>query len=374
MVSFWPWRGGSSSTASFEKTLSTLSAKIATSQSKLDRLRSSARRIKVLWTLYLTFAYLVYAIVLLIVVGYKNMGSLEWAGFAAGPVIIYGVRALITAYFNFRIEASASRLKEQQEERAKTIQQLKDATKYDSTLELLEKYGGADGRPKDKQGDKEDQEKQEAAGPGARPGDHQHPMPGRTNMPPPPTANIPRPESSPGTPQPGHGGPLSRSNDVEPEALYAPNAELDADAYTYTPRPAGPRRGTSASLGPAEPHWYDRIFDVLLGDDETAPKNRIVLICRACRLVNGQAPPGTKSLSELGTWKCMACGAPNGEMDEGRKIVKEVLGAGQAAAARDAPAESESAREDTPDVVVGGKEEDDGPAASVRKRRGKGKK
>lgn len=67
-------------------------------------------------------------------------------------------------------------------------------------------------------------------------------------------------------------------------------------------------------------------MDLLLGEDETAPKNRIVLVCKHCRLVNGQAPPGTTSLSELGLWKCMACGAMNGELDEGKRLVKEVLG------------------------------------------------
>lgn len=369
MVSFWPWRGGTSSTASFEKTLSTLSTKIANTQSRLDRLRSNGRRIKVLWTLYLTFAYLVYAIVLLIVVRYQNMGRVEWTGIAAGPVIIYGVRTLITTYFNFRIEATAARLKDQQEERAKTIQQLKDATKYDSTLELLEKYGGADGKPKDKQKNKEGRDNDKATAENAQHGDSKHTMPARTNLPPPPTANIQRHEGAPGTPQLGHGTQHPRSNDIEPEALYAPNAEFEAD--TYPQRPSFPANG---SAGPAESHWYDRIFDVLLGDDETAPKNRIVLICQACRLVNGQAPPGTKSLSELGVWKCMACGAANGEMDEGRRIVKEVLDASEEAAVAGAEPTEPEMVEDF-DVATSSKQDlDDGPAASVRKRRGKGKK
>lgn len=87
MASFWPFRRGSSSTASFEKTLSTLSKKIADSQAKLDRTRASSRRIKVLWTLYLSFAYLVYAIILLAVVGWKNLGAYEWTGMAGGPVL-----------------------------------------------------------------------------------------------------------------------------------------------------------------------------------------------------------------------------------------------------------------------------------------------
>lgn len=81
-----------------------------------------------------------------------------------------------------------------------------------------------------------------------------------------------------------------------------------------------------AALAGSQGHWYDRIMDLLLGEDETSPKNRIVLICKSCRLVNGQAPPGTHSLSELGTWKCMACGTTNGEVDEGKRLVKEVLG------------------------------------------------
>ena len=80
-------QGDSSSTASFEKTLSTLSSKIADTQTRLDKVRSSSRRVKVLWTLYLTFAYLVYAIVLILVVGYKNMGAYEWTGLAGGPVM-----------------------------------------------------------------------------------------------------------------------------------------------------------------------------------------------------------------------------------------------------------------------------------------------
>ncbi|KAJ3500781.1 hypothetical protein NM208_g17071 [Fusarium decemcellulare] len=80
-------QGDSSSTADFEKTLSTLSTKITDTQASLDKLRSSSRRAQVLWTLYLSFAYLVYAIVLLLVVGYKNLGAYEWTGLSGGPVL-----------------------------------------------------------------------------------------------------------------------------------------------------------------------------------------------------------------------------------------------------------------------------------------------
>ncbi|KHN94439.1 uncharacterized protein MAM_07755 [Metarhizium album ARSEF 1941] len=270
--------GADSSPASFEKTLSSLSSKITTSQSQLDRLHTSARRVKVLWTLYFGFAYVVYAIVLLLVVGHKNLGAYEWTGMAGGPILVYVVRALINAYFNFRIESETTRLKGYHDDRAKTIQKLKDATRYDSTLQLIEKYGG------EKKG--EDEEKSEENGTKqGREHDKAKKKPhvsstGRTNLPPPPTANIARPDAQP------------QPHDVDAE--FAPNA--------YAP----PAPSRTQYMVP-ETHWYDRIFDVLLGEDETAAKNRFALICHSCRLVNGQAPPGTKSLVE--------------------RIVDEVLGA-----------------------------------------------
>jgi len=327
MVSFWPWGKENSSPASFEKALSALSTKITATQTQLEQNRAKSRRVKVLCTLYLGFAYLVYGIVLVLVVGWRNMGPLEWTGLAGGPVVITLVRAATTAFFDYRIERLSARLKEYQTERAKTIQKLKEATKYDSTLELLEKYGGADN--KQKKGTTAAEER-EGGGQGAegRPKPKHPGLPPRTNMPPPPTANIQRPAvSRPETPK---SRPQSRfGTPAQPPAIQ-PDADLSAEfapnAFDGKPPPALLQYPPAVMAPPAESHWYDRILDTLLGEDETAAKNRIVLICARCHLVNGQAPPGTKSLSELGMWKCMACGASNGEMDEGKRIVQEVLG------------------------------------------------
>ena len=65
-------------------------------------------------------------------------------------------------------------------------------------------------------------------------------------------------------------------------------------------------------------------MDVLLGEDESLPRNRIALICNKCRLVNGQAPPGVKRLEDLGRWRCGGCGAPNGEEIEAKRIVATI--------------------------------------------------
>jgi hypothetical protein len=63
------------------------------------------------------------------------------------------------------------------------------------------------------------------------------------------------------------------------------------------------------------------LLDVLLGEDEMQPRNRMAMICGSCRLVNGQAPPGIKTLEELGRWRCGSCGAWNGEESEATKIL-----------------------------------------------------
>jgi hypothetical protein len=368
MVSLWPWRKDDSSTASFEKTLSTLSTKITSNQARLDKLRASSRRVRVLWTLNLSFAYLVYAIVLLLVIGYQNMGAYEWGGLAGGPFLIYGTRALLSTYYSLRIESFESRLKEDQEERAKTIQKLKDATKYDSTMELIEKYGGQpQGKSKKEAADEKDSANSKT------PRQNQGPSPNRL-MVPPPTANIQRPPSSGAT-----GGPPQPPHGLEPTAEFAPNAEYAQSpphqAYPGPPPPPQP------VMAPPETHWYDRIFDALLGEDEAAPKNRIVLICQSCHLVNGQAPPGSRTLADVGLWRCMACGANNGELeDEGRRIVREVLD-GRANGDDDGTGpngDEERKPEDT--IEVGGDEKMneeatgatgiDGPAAAVGRRRG----
>lgn len=151
---------------------------------------------------------------------------------------------------------------------------------------------------------------------------------------------------------------------MEPGAEFAPNAE-------YT-RPVTPTPGAISPpvfqqqpvMAAPESHWYDRVFDVLLGEDETAPKNRIALICASCRLVNGQAPPGVTSLADVGMWRCMSCGARNGETveDEGQRIVREVLGE----ADQGKPASEPSVSSDDGEGAG-----NDGPASSVRRRRSK---
>jgi hypothetical protein len=288
---------------------------------------------------------------------------------------IYTTRVVITSYYTFRIESLEAKLKSLQEERNNTIQKLKEATKFESTQELIEKYGGADGKP-------QIHVKEEA------PQQTSFTLPDRIHISPPPTANIPRRDLSPAS-------FAGSSRPVTPLTQSVASLDTTAEPNAFGQNLARPQSAQSQLQGiqppstPTEPHWYDRIFDVLLGEDETAAKNRIVLICKSCRLVNGQAPPGTKSLGELGMWKCMACGTPNGEMDEGKRIVRDVLKSqlkrekgtkepttpmtdlGNNQAERASASTSTGSEGDSPLSAPSQPPSpfDDGPAASVRARR-----
>lgn len=65
-------------------------------------------------------------------------------------------------------------------------------------------------------------------------------------------------------------------------------------------------------------------MDIVLGEDETLPKNRLALICHQCRLVNGQAPPGVRRLEEVGKWRCSGCNFMNSEEKEETRLLKEI--------------------------------------------------
>lgn len=219
---------------------------------------------------------------------------------------IYGIRYALTSYFDYRISNTEIYLKKLNKDRDATIERLKEATKYNSTQQLLEKYGAS---PKQKAqapspGRKQTQGPQK---PAQAPGQ-------RTGIAPPPTANIQRPgqQQQPITPQ---RAPSNVSRPQEPSSQQPPP---DAPSAEFAPNAFGAAELTKQfSAAPAttftQTHWYDRILDALLGEDETQPKNRLALICSECRLVNGQAPPGARSLEDVGRWRCSSCHAWNGK-------------------------------------------------------------
>lgn len=211
---------------------------------------------------------------------------------------------------------------------------MKEATKYNSTQQLLEKYGA---EPPNSGRDAKGETGQD--GPQLAPQTNLPPV-SRTGIAPPPTANIRR--SSTGPPS-SHNPPPPSSRDVIPptsnnglenqnpyapdEPGFAPNAFSGPPPHPSTPQVASQQTPqTQYSDYGQQTRWYDRLVDVLLGEDETLPKNRLALICAQCRLVNGQAPPGVKNLEEVGRWRCGGCGSWNGHdsTSEARRVIADI--------------------------------------------------
>ncbi|KAK8249484.1 hypothetical protein IWZ00DRAFT_272735 [Phyllosticta capitalensis] len=326
MVSLWPWRDDTSA-AAFEKTLATLSTKIQKTTVRNDALRVRARKFRVMWTLYSGFLYILVAVIMILVTGWRNWGPAEYTAVAGGPLIIYGVRQILNAYYEYRISNTQAYLDRLCKERDDTIEKLKEATKYNSTQQLLEKYGSVRNGPQNP-----------PAGPQRKPSGDQRPssagnLQGRTAAAPPPTANIPRNNLSPG-PHP-ETRPHTSAELQKPLPPF-PQGELQNPSGSGQQSPPQPPAAAfNADFAPnafpaqyapevREPAWYDRILDVLMGEDETSPKNRYALICTHCRLVNGQAPPGVKSLEDVGKWKCMGCSGWNGQENETQKLVNRL--------------------------------------------------
>ncbi|KAJ5618802.1 hypothetical protein N7510_002786 [Penicillium lagena] len=310
MVSLWPWKGEDNSPASFEKTLSTLSTKIAQTASRLDQQRQTTRRFKALWTLYSTLAYLFYSIVLALVLGWESWGIKEYAAIGGGPVLIYAVRAFASNLYNYRASRTQTRLDDLQKRRDETIEKLKVATKYNSTQHLLEKYGGESLQQSPKG---EGEKRKSAKAPQPQPV-------ARTGLAPPPTANIRRPSAMQDIPQTPSPPPYASQGQPQPFPAAPPTDPSAPQPATDEPGFA-PNAFSNSGQYIEQPHWYDRLLDVLLGEDETQPRNRMAMICSTCRLVNGQAPPGIKTPEELGRWRCGSCGAWNGVESETNQIL-----------------------------------------------------
>lgn len=338
MVSFWPFGGDDNSAASFEKALSQLSEKITTATARNKLFKHRQRKFKALWTIYTVFGYILIDIILILVTGWEQWGPFEWILVTGGPLGIYIVRRLLHAYYDSRLSAGQEHLNDLIKQREATLEKLKASTKYNSTQLLLEKYGGSP-NPKRMEPTPHEQRKRQKSETGqAVQKSPVTPQSGRTGMPPPPTANI-QPKQSPtgpwlppDAPRPVSwaGGPPGTipAAGMSPSGGSAPGAAAPGEDFApnaFSP----PGRSLTAMLAQPTPQysaegpkWYDRLMDVILGEDETQARNRLVLICQSCRLVNGQAPPGARTLEEVGRWRCSSCHAWNGVESEEKKVLK----------------------------------------------------
>lgn len=217
---------------------------------------------------------------------------------------IYGVRKAVSYIFEYQISSAENSLADLKTEQRETIEKLKEATKFYSTQSILEKYGDVKPEAKEK------------------------PKPAQQ------TPQRPRPAGPPGQPTPEQLRQQAIQKQLAVQvATTGPRGVPGEEIPSSPPIPGAapvqlpPQLAALQNQPPplitevaSEPRWYDRILDVLVGEDETSAKARYALICFNCRMVNGLAPPGSKGPDDAGQWGCARCGAMNGKPKEEPRV------------------------------------------------------
>ncbi|KAK9453062.1 hypothetical protein V1511DRAFT_506422 [Dipodascopsis uninucleata] len=265
----WLFKKRTSSPSSYERVLDKLSAKIRKSELRVLSLRSSQRRLKGLIVLYTSIAYIVFLVYVLLLRKFRDPFTAVYV--VVGPIVIYMIRRCVGFFYGQLLKREESRLQTLKADQRNKIEELKSNTKYYSTKSLLDRY----------ESDLKDVKDLKKSSTGS-----QRNSPKKTsnrdfdisNVP-----SLPPPQAD------------TSASDGSPQNLQS--AMFSAtEPFTMTP---------------VETHWYDRLLDVIIGEDERSPRNRYALICPNCFSHNGLAPPGQSADSVK--YVCPVCGHLNPE-------------------------------------------------------------
>lgn len=244
-------------------------AELATKISKRNKLQlkysTRVRRVKGLLTLYSVFVYTIYTAIVL--VGHRYQRS-RWhiAGLAGGPLTLWLVRWMIQRWYSWWSSFNDDQLETLHSQRKEMIEELKEKSNFYSTQALLSRFDSQKSVEEEKQDEQEELAAQE-----------------------------------------------------EREAAEQQSAAAAAAAAQMQMSPSPDSQFPLIPVGSAyyQPKWYDRILDLIAGEDENSPKMRYALICKRCAAHNGLAQPG-ETPDEV-VYICPHCGFKNGE----KKIVVE---------------------------------------------------
>ncbi|KZT51852.1 hypothetical protein CALCODRAFT_459940 [Calocera cornea HHB12733] len=251
----------------YENVLSRLAESIDTKKAQLADIRLRERRASLLFTLYSLFLWIAYT-----AVWYLQLLPRSWSRtdvlkvlsalpVGAVPVIIFFIRRLVHMFYRWRASSEERKLKTLLTEQKAKIAEIKKKTNYDSTRNLLEKYGETSARP-----EVQSSPLQQRGVPGALPG----------TQPSTPLRQIGI--AGVGTPTRGPPRPL-------PPYLQPSGAMLPP---------------------PQTRKWYDTLADALLGPDEqAASREKYALICAKCFNHNGLVSPSEWDDVQ---YKCPKCG------------------------------------------------------------------
>ncbi|KIP05915.1 hypothetical protein PHLGIDRAFT_19566 [Phlebiopsis gigantea 11061_1 CR5-6] len=254
----------------YEQVLALLALDIQKRQEQLSEIRLRERRTTLLFSVYalvvwVAYLSLWYTDLVPTLSGHARYSKYEMAVEAApvfiGPIVILFIRRIAQIWYKrkeHREEKHLVTLRKQQREK---VEEIKKKTNYDSTRNLIERYDEGTESPLRRRG---------------------------------PGASTPvTPQKIP-TPQPPRiVSPQAR----QAQALAQIPPALQQQLNISPPRP----------LPPPQKRWYDKLADVILGDDDTitASSSRYALICQRCFAHNGLVK---ESVWEETQYACPKCG------------------------------------------------------------------
>ncbi|KAL0571303.1 hypothetical protein V5O48_010653 [Marasmius crinis-equi] len=239
----------------YESVLSRLAMDIQKRQVKLSEIRLRERRATLLVTLYTLAAWAAYVGLWYtrILPGRNSGGAAERAvrgvPVVLGPIVILFIRRIVQIWFTRKGDAEEKTLQQLLKQQRAKVEEIKKKTNFYSTRDLLSRY-----------------DDQSAPSTPLR-------------------QRIPQGQPIPSTPQ------QARPNGPTNGQLRTPVSQgLQAQLSPVLPSPGPPRK-----------QWFDKLADVVLGDEDPA---RFALICEKCFTHNGLVK---ESVWEDTQYVCPSC-------------------------------------------------------------------
>ncbi|ORZ00340.1 hypothetical protein BCR43DRAFT_485056 [Syncephalastrum racemosum] len=272
----------------YEKILSELDGQIQKTELKLSDLKIRERRWTLLWILYSSVIWLVYALYSFMMVRGSDLTMdiilFHITPVVVAPVCIYYVRQLAKWLFVKRQSYIESKLSTLRREQKLKVEELKKKTAYYTTKSLLDRYEGGQ---RGKQAQPKEGVRQRKSQQQAQQQHQQQPMAGAARHPQggvaakmggnPPLASSSFPSSPSSNPSLLHSHPDQQQQQQQQQQQNAGVAPLMTRPAYLQPQP------------PHERHWYDRVVDALVGEE--GPESKFALVCQFCMAHNGLVLP-----------------------------------------------------------------------------------
>ncbi|CAI2168368.1 18929_t:CDS:2 [Funneliformis geosporum] len=256
----------------FEKILSEIDDKISRAEVRLREIRIRERSALIIWIVYSMLAYVAY------VAGYwyfvymsieeEGWDFMKIAPVFTGPFLIVIGYRFLALWYKRKETNEISQLEHLRAKQRQKVEELKNKHNYYSTKDLVERYDFPKGPKGPPQVNQQNQPIQNGTARPRQPINPNNPNLRQRNVPnlqAPGVNSINGDQRNNNASNVGSGG--AHGGNASPQTKYDPNSPN--------------------SISPIQKRWFDKLVDVIVGDDE----QKYALICQNCFTWNGLAYP-----------------------------------------------------------------------------------